>query len=118
LFGLQAFGRVPAMLNYTLGAQSLLASCQAAQIRRIYTSERFVVAAKLERLVDKLREIATVVYLEDLREKITPWLKVKAAVASRFAALLYARRHVLPDEPAIVLLSGSRACRKASRYRT
>ena len=35
LFALQAHGRVPAMLNYTLGAKSLLASCQAAQVRRI-----------------------------------------------------------------------------------
>ncbi len=108
LFGLQAYGRVPAMLNYTLGAKSLLAACEAAQIRRIYTSERFVVAAKLERLVAKLREVATVVYLEDVRERITPWLKIKAAIASRFVALLYARRRVAPDEPAVILFtSGS-----------
>jgi len=108
LFGLQGYGRVPAMLNYTLGAKSLLAACQAAQIRRIYTSERFVVAAKLEHLVDKLREVATVVYLEELRERVTPWLKIKAAIASRFAALRYSRLRVVPDEPAIVLFtSGS-----------
>jgi acyl-[acyl-carrier-protein]-phospholipid O-acyltransferase/long-chain-fatty-acid--[acyl-carrier-protein] ligase len=107
-FGLQARGRVAAMLNYTLGAKSLTASCQAAQIRRVYTSERFVVAAKLEHLVDKLREVATVVYLEDLRERITPWLKVKAAITSRFAALRYARERVVAGEPAIVLFtSGS-----------
>ena len=108
LFGLQAYGRVPAMLNYTLGVKSLLAACQAAQIRRIYTSERFVVAAKLEHIVAKLREIATIVYLEDLREKITPWRKIKAAVANRFTAFLYGRQRVVPDEPAIVLFtSGS-----------
>lgn len=108
LFGLQAYGRVPAMLNYTLGVKSLLASCQAAGIRRIYTSERFVVAAKLEHVVAKLREVAVVVYLEELREKITPWLKIKAAVANRFAGFLYGRQRVMPDEPAIVLFtSGS-----------
>ena len=108
LFGLQANGRVPAMLNYTLGAKSLLAACQAAQIGRIYTSERFVVAAQLERVVDQLRVVATVVYLEDLRDRVTPWLKIKAAIASRFAGSLYARRRVVPDEPAVVLFtSGS-----------
>jgi acyl-[acyl-carrier-protein]-phospholipid O-acyltransferase/long-chain-fatty-acid--[acyl-carrier-protein] ligase len=108
LFGVQATGRVAAMLNFTLGAKSLLASCEAAQVRRIYTSERFVVAAKLEHLVAKLREVATVVYLEELRERITPWLKIKAAVASRLARFIYARHHVTPDEPAIVLFtSGS-----------
>ena len=107
-FGLQARGRVAAMLNYTLGAKGLIAACQSAQIRRVYTSERFVVAAKLERLVDRLREITTVVYLEDLRERITPWLKIKAAVASRVAALRYSRERVAPGETAIVLFtSGS-----------
>jgi acyl-[acyl-carrier-protein]-phospholipid O-acyltransferase / long-chain-fatty-acid--[acyl-carrier-protein] ligase len=96
------------MLNYTLGAKSLLASCQAAQIRRIYTSQRFVVAAKLEHLVDKRREVAAVVYLEELRDQITPWRKVAAAIASRFVALQYSRRRVKYDEPAIVLFtSGS-----------
>jgi acyl-[acyl-carrier-protein]-phospholipid O-acyltransferase/long-chain-fatty-acid--[acyl-carrier-protein] ligase len=107
-FGLQAYGRVPAMLNYTLGAKSLLASLEAAQIRRIYTSERFVVAAKLEHVVAKLREVAAVVYLEDLRERVAPWLKIKAAFESRFARAFYARRRVVAGEPAIVLFtSGS-----------
>jgi acyl-[acyl-carrier-protein]-phospholipid O-acyltransferase/long-chain-fatty-acid--[acyl-carrier-protein] ligase len=108
LFGLQSRGRVAAMLNYTLGAKSLVAACEAAQIRRVYTSQRFVEAAKLERLVDRLREVTTVVYLEDLRERITPWLKSEAAVASRFARWRYARERVVPEEPAIVLFtSGS-----------
>jgi acyl-[acyl-carrier-protein]-phospholipid O-acyltransferase/long-chain-fatty-acid--[acyl-carrier-protein] ligase len=96
------------MLNYTLGPKSLVAACESALIRRVYTSERFVVAAKLEHVVAKLREVTTVVYLEDVRERVTPWLKVKAAVAGRFASLLYGREHVSPDEAAIVLFtSGS-----------
>jgi acyl-[acyl-carrier-protein]-phospholipid O-acyltransferase/long-chain-fatty-acid--[acyl-carrier-protein] ligase len=108
LFGLQARGRVAAMLNYTLGAKSLVASVQAASIRRVYTSERFVVAAKLEHLVDRLREVTTVVYLEELRDRITPWLKIKAATQSRFAGFAYSRVRVRPEETAIVLFtSGS-----------
>ena len=108
LFGLQSRGRVAAMLNYTLGMKSLLASCEAAQIRRIYTSERFVVTAKLEHAVARLREVATVVYLEDVRERVTPWRKVKAALANRFAAFNYRRQRVRPKDAAIVLFtSGS-----------
>lgn len=108
LFGLQAYGRVAAMLNYTLGAKSLVAACEAAAIRRVYTSERFVVAAKLEHLVARLRDVTTVVYLEDVRERVTPWRRLAAAVAGRFAAALYVRRRVRPDEAAIVLFtSGS-----------
>jgi acyl-[acyl-carrier-protein]-phospholipid O-acyltransferase/long-chain-fatty-acid--[acyl-carrier-protein] ligase len=49
-----------------------------------------------------------VVYLEELRQRITPWLKVKAAIARRFATFLYARERVTPDETAVVLFtSGS-----------
>ena len=108
LFGLQAHGRVAAMLNYTLGAQSLMASCAAAKIERIYTSERFVLAAKLEHLVNRLREVTTVVYLEELRERVTPALKIKAAVLAPFARLRYRRVRVQPEEPAVVLFtSGS-----------
>jgi acyl-[acyl-carrier-protein]-phospholipid O-acyltransferase/long-chain-fatty-acid--[acyl-carrier-protein] ligase len=108
LFGLQASGRVAAMLNYTLGPKNLVASCESALVRRIYTSERFIVAAKLEHVLAKLREVATIVYLEDLRERITPWLKLKAAIAARFASLAYGGGRVSPDEAAIVLFtSGS-----------
>jgi len=108
LFGLQMHGRVAAMLNFTLGAQSLMASCTAAKVARVYTSERFVVAAKLERLVDRLREVTTVVYLEELRERVTPALKIKAALLAPFARLRYRRERVRPDEPAVVLFtSGS-----------
>jgi acyl-[acyl-carrier-protein]-phospholipid O-acyltransferase / long-chain-fatty-acid--[acyl-carrier-protein] ligase len=113
LFGLQSQGRVAAMLNYTLGAQSLTAACQAAEVKRIYTSERFIVAARLERLVDKLRQIATIVYLEDLRERVTPALKLGVALESPFVRLRYRRLRVRPEEPAIILFtSGSEGAPK------
>jgi acyl-[acyl-carrier-protein]-phospholipid O-acyltransferase/long-chain-fatty-acid--[acyl-carrier-protein] ligase len=107
-FGLQSRGRVVAMLNYTLGAQSLLASCKSARIRRIYTSERFVQAAKLEKVTNSLREVADVVYLEDLRARVTPATKLGGLLASKVAGWRYARERVRPDEPAVVLFtSGS-----------
>ena len=50
-FGLQARGRVAAMLNYTLGATEprRRRARRAQHPARIYTSRRFVQAAKLER---------------------------------------------------------------------
>jgi acyl-[acyl-carrier-protein]-phospholipid O-acyltransferase/long-chain-fatty-acid--[acyl-carrier-protein] ligase len=107
-FGLQSRGRVVAMLNYTLGAQSLLASCKSARIRRIYTSERFVQVAKLENAANRLREVADVVYLEDLRVRVTPAMKVGGLLASKTARWRYARERVRPEETAVVLFtSGS-----------
>jgi len=112
-FGLQARGRVAAMLNYTLGAQSLLAACRAAEIRRVYTSERFVNAAKLERVVDRLRQVVEVTYLEELREQVTPAFKLGVALKAPFARWRHARLRVLPEEPAIVLFtSGSEGAPK------
>jgi acyl-[acyl-carrier-protein]-phospholipid O-acyltransferase/long-chain-fatty-acid--[acyl-carrier-protein] ligase len=107
-FGLQARGRVAAMLNYTLGVQSLVASCESARIRRIYTSQRFVQAAKLEKSVERLRAVAQIVYLEDLRSRVTLGAKVGAALTHRLARWRHRRARVLPDEPAVVLFtSGS-----------
>jgi acyl-[acyl-carrier-protein]-phospholipid O-acyltransferase / long-chain-fatty-acid--[acyl-carrier-protein] ligase len=107
-FGLQARGRVAGMLNYTLGAQSLVASLESAGIKKVYTSERFVQAAKLEKIVDRLRQTVEVVFLEELRSRITPAMKVGALLTRRFAGWRYRREQVRPDEPAIVLFtSGS-----------
>jgi acyl-[acyl-carrier-protein]-phospholipid O-acyltransferase/long-chain-fatty-acid--[acyl-carrier-protein] ligase len=112
-FGLQARGRVAAMLNYTLGAQSLSASCEAARIKRIYTSRRFVAAAKIERSVERLAGIAEVVYLEDLRPRVTLAMKLRAALAARIPGFFYGRRRARPDDPVVVLFtSGSEGAPK------
>lgn len=112
-FGLQARGRVAAMLNYTLGAQSLCASCEAARVTRVYTSKRFVASAKIERSVERLERVATIVYLEDLVGLVTAPMKLKAAIAAPFAGLPYRRHRVRPDEPAVVLFtSGSEGAPK------
>jgi acyl-[acyl-carrier-protein]-phospholipid O-acyltransferase/long-chain-fatty-acid--[acyl-carrier-protein] ligase len=65
IFGLTARRRVPAMLNYTAGADGLQAACDAATLKVIVTSRAFVEKA---RLAEKLAALAGVrlVYLEDL----------------------------------------------------
>ena len=54
LFGLNAFGRVPAMLNFTAGVKNLRAACEMAGIRTIVTSRRFVEQGKLDEVVAAL----------------------------------------------------------------
>src|SRR5690606_57481 len=68
---LQYSGRIPAMLNFTVGQQVLLQACNTGQIKTIYTSRKFIENAKLEELAKALEQQLNVIYLEDLRSQIT-----------------------------------------------
>jgi acyl-[acyl-carrier-protein]-phospholipid O-acyltransferase/long-chain-fatty-acid--[acyl-carrier-protein] ligase len=107
--GCHSHGRVPAMLNYTLGAQNLMACCTATQIKTVYTSRRFVKAARLDKLIEKLSGQCRVAYLEDLRGRLTLSDKLKGLLAGKFARLVYRQQKPFtPDDPAVVLFtSGS-----------
>jgi acyl-[acyl-carrier-protein]-phospholipid O-acyltransferase/long-chain-fatty-acid--[acyl-carrier-protein] ligase len=69
--GLTALGRVPAMLNYTAGADGMQAACTAAQVRLLITSRAFVEQAKLADKIGALQGLGRIVYLEDLRGQVT-----------------------------------------------
>lgn len=81
-FAVHAFGRIPAMLNFTAGARNLKAACAAGEIKVIATARRFVELAKLEDLIAELSTVAKIVYLEDVREKLTTIDKIAALVGS------------------------------------
>ena len=108
-FGLQATGRVPAMLNYTAGLANLKAACVAAEVRTVVTARAFIEQAKLAAVVEGLTaEGITVRYLEDVSAGIGMGAKLRALVATRFAAHLHARRRIAPTAPAVILFtSGS-----------
>lgn len=72
VIGMSAFRRVPAMLNYTAGAEGMQNACVAANIRTIVTSRAFVASAKLEEQIGALRDVQAV-YLEDLQQQFG-WL--------------------------------------------
>jgi acyl-[acyl-carrier-protein]-phospholipid O-acyltransferase/long-chain-fatty-acid--[acyl-carrier-protein] ligase len=112
-FGLHACGRVPVMLNFTAGAANLNIACETAKVRTILTSRRFVEIAKLEELVANLGRRWSIVYLEDLRERIGPLQKV-AALAQSLAPSVFAAEPS-PDDPAVILFtSGSFGAPKAA----
>jgi acyl-[acyl-carrier-protein]-phospholipid O-acyltransferase/long-chain-fatty-acid--[acyl-carrier-protein] ligase len=48
LFGLFAYGRVPALLNFTAGVKNLKAAAELAELKTIVTSRRFIDQAKLD----------------------------------------------------------------------
>ena len=107
LFGLTAFRRAAAMLNYSAGPEAMHAACVAAGVKTIVTSRRFLKVARLEPSVRALHGV-DLVYLEDLREKISLADKLWVVYA-----LMRPRRVLPPQDPdatAIVLFtSGSEA---------
>ena len=110
LMGLQAFGKVPAMLNFSTGAVNMAAACTAAEVSTIVTSRKFIEAGGMEDDVKLLSEGHKIIYLEDLRESLTLndklyglWAKYFSATALRAAG---ATRD--PHAPAVILFtSGS-----------
>ncbi|WP_153111572.1 bifunctional acyl-ACP--phospholipid O-acyltransferase/long-chain-fatty-acid--ACP ligase [Propionivibrio limicola] len=105
ILGLSASRRVPAMLNYTAGAEGLRSACTAANIRTIVTSRAFLEKANLTPIVEKISDV-TILYLEDFKAQV-------GAVDKLWVLwhLLFPRSAALPqtpDEAAIVIFtSGS-----------
>jgi len=109
-FGMQAYGRVPAMLNYTAGASAMLAACKAAEVATVVTSRQFVRAAGLGDAVKALKQEVEVVWLEDFRRRIGPLSRLGALLAVPFAGWLHRRctKGCTPHDAAVVLFtSGS-----------
>jgi acyl-[acyl-carrier-protein]-phospholipid O-acyltransferase / long-chain-fatty-acid--[acyl-carrier-protein] ligase len=105
-FALHAFGRTPTMLNFTAGIRNLKAACELADVKRVLTSHRFIEQGKLHDLVDALEALATITYLEDVRETIGLGDKLFAATAATFPKRF--RVATKPSDPGVVLFtSGS-----------
>lgn len=109
-FAMQAFGRVPAMLNFSTGGANFIAAYKVADIKNIYTSKTFVEKAKLGHLISlALSENIAVIYLEDIAKKISFVDKLKGLSAAKFAAYDCKKKdNSKADDAAVVLFtSGS-----------
>lgn len=108
VLGLQLYGRVPAMLNYTTGSVGMLSACRTARIKTVLTSRRFIELGKLEKDARLLAEHVNLVYLEDVAAGISAVDKAKAWLRSKTANYWYKHDRYSPDHPAVVLFtSGS-----------
>lgn len=105
LFGLNAFGRVPAFLNFTAGIKNLKAACDIAGIRTIVTSRRFVEQGKLDEIVTTLGEGRQILWLEDVRGMLTSLDKLRGVLDSWMARRVHAQAKISPDDPAVVLFT-------------
>jgi acyl-[acyl-carrier-protein]-phospholipid O-acyltransferase/long-chain-fatty-acid--[acyl-carrier-protein] ligase len=109
---LQAFGRVPAMLNFTAGAEAMLAACRAAKVGTVLSSRQFIEKARLGAVIERMAQQVVFVWLEDVRATITTAEKLRGMVRAH-------RPHNLPGArsgagtPAVILFtSGSEGAPK------
>ncbi len=105
LFALHAYGRVPAMLNFTSGARGLLGACKAAEITTILTAHRFIELADLQPLAEGLAKALNVVYLEDLRDGLGLGAKLGGALNAKLPRSLPGAARTRPDDPAVILFT-------------
>ena len=89
-FGMQAFGRVPAMLNFSAGLNNILSACNTAGISKVYTSRQFIEMASLQDIVSGLEQaLIEVIYLEDVVKSISAFNKIRGFIAGYLFPQLY-----------------------------
>jgi acyl-[acyl-carrier-protein]-phospholipid O-acyltransferase / long-chain-fatty-acid--[acyl-carrier-protein] ligase len=112
VLGLNAYGRVAAMLNYTAGSKNNRAAISMAMVRTLVTSRRFIETAKLDDLIAELADVEVgrgvklnIVYLEDVRASIGKLDKARGFLRSFYASRLHAKSGGRPDQAAVILFT-------------
>jgi acyl-[acyl-carrier-protein]-phospholipid O-acyltransferase/long-chain-fatty-acid--[acyl-carrier-protein] ligase len=105
VLGIQLHGRVPAMLNYSIGSTGMLSACHTAKIKTVLTSRRFIELGKLNQEAEHLSQHLNLVYLEDLVSKITWADKLRAFWQCKTADSWYTKAELDPHHPAVVLFT-------------
>lgn len=113
IYALQKMGKVPAMLNFSLGGRSLVNCCRTACVKTVITSRKFVELGKFEALIAAVEEAGLrVIWLEDHASSITKFKKVSAALKTIFMRSAPVKEGET-DKPAIILFtSGSEGAPK------
>jgi acyl-[acyl-carrier-protein]-phospholipid O-acyltransferase/long-chain-fatty-acid--[acyl-carrier-protein] ligase len=110
-FSLHAYGRVPAMLNFSVGKRNILSACETARIKTVFTSRKFIETASMEDTALAIEEAGVrLIYLEDFAKKISLIDKAVGFFGGFLHQTFYNRicGHKNPDSPAFVLFtSGS-----------
>jgi len=112
LFGLNAFHRVGAILNFTAGKKQLVSALRTGRIRTILTSRRFIEMGNLEDLVTVLADLewkqgqkVRIVALEDVRTSIGTLDKINGALRAIVARVLHRPSATDPRAAAVVLFT-------------
>ncbi len=106
VFALQAYGRIPAMLNFSAGAEAMLAACRAAEVRTVLCSRAFIERAKLGPVIDRMHGVQFV-WLEDVRAGLGTRAKLRGLWDARRARRLPGALMSGQDPAAVLFTSGS-----------
>lgn len=111
-FGLNAYGQVPVMINFSAGVQNIISSVKTVPVKKIITSKLFVRKAALEPIVEAVKEAGCeVIYLEEAARKIPLKDKLHALWQYKIKDVPY--RAKPSDYAAILFTSGSEGAPKA-----
>jgi len=110
VLALHAYGRVPAMLNFSVGASGIISACETAAVKSIITSRQFIEAASLDSVIDNLKQHVDIYYLEDQASNIGFGDKLRGFWQARRpqATIDTLCSEVSANDPAVILFtSGS-----------
>ena len=107
ILAIQSQGRVPTMLNYNESIGNMIAACELAGLKCIFSSRQFVQSSNLHDQVEQLSRHYKIIYLEDLLDKLNLLDHWRGALAVRFPYLSYYRGagKVEADAPAVALFT-------------
>ena len=109
-FALQHQGKEVVLLNFSGGITPLMKAVSISKIELVITSSTFVDVAGIHEEISTIGKFAKVVFLEDVKERITPKAKLKGLALSLLAKYSDQthRNNPEPDQCAVILFtSGS-----------
>ncbi|MBI2790591.1 MAG: acyl-[ACP]--phospholipid O-acyltransferase [Gammaproteobacteria bacterium] len=115
-FGLQAYLRVAALINFSTGTQNVVLASLTAKLKIVCTSRAFVETAKLQGMIKALEDKSIqIIYLEDIKSQVGFFDKLHALFSSKLPwAYGISQKYAYANNPAVILFtSGSEGTPKA-----
>ncbi len=107
---LHLLGKIPAMINYTMGVKDIRSAIRTASISTVITSRKFIELSERQDAIEAIERDVSIIYLEDVRESVTVSIKLKALLSSLFPRFAWNLSQAAddPQESAVILFtSGS-----------